>query len=92
MGPQQINVPFGDGLRCVSTGMIGTFRFPLRNSGAGGSFAEGPIVGYANANFGMAGTISAGATWHFQVWYRDPNGPCGNLTNLSNAVSATFAP
>jgi hypothetical protein len=84
MGPNQIQLPFGDGLRCVGGGSLGVVRFPVMNSGAGGSMTLGP-------NFLAPTVITAGQTWNFQSWYRDPGGPCGNAFNLSNAVSATFA-
>jgi hypothetical protein len=36
--------------------------------------------------------IAAGETWHFQAWFRDPSGPCGMGSNLTNALRVTFAP
>ena len=37
-----------------------------------------------------AACITVGATWRFQVWYRDPAGPCGALTNVSDGLRVTF--
>jgi hypothetical protein len=92
MGASPISITFGDGLRCVGASFVGLLRFPLRNAGTAGSFDEGPIVGYANTHFPLGAHIAAGSTWLFQSWYRDPSGPCGQFTNLSNAVSVTFTP
>ena len=91
MGDAQVQLPFGDGLRCVGAGSAGIYRFPARATGSG-SFQEGPIVGFSRANFPPAGQIGAGSTWHFQAWYRDPGGPCGSGFNASNALRATFVP
>lgn len=37
-----------------------------------------------------AGPISAGDTWFFQLWYRDPDSTLGS--NLSDALELTFCP
>ncbi|MFT5154100.1 MAG: hypothetical protein ACI841_004107 [Planctomycetota bacterium] len=50
------------------------------------------LVQESRTSFGAAGCISAASTWHFQAWYRDPQGPYGSGFNLSNAVSVAFAP
>jgi hypothetical protein len=90
MGAGQVTLPFGDGLRCVGSGPV--YRFGVRQSDAEGHLIEGPgIVAYSTANFPVSAHITAGQTWHFQGWYRDPNGPCGSGFNLSNALSVTFS-
>jgi hypothetical protein len=82
--------PFYDGLRCVQSP---TFRYALGNSGGGASFTLGPgIAATAAARFGPAGTPQAFENWYFQTWYRDPTGPCGQLSNLSSVVKVTFVP
>ncbi|MCB9916710.1 MAG: hypothetical protein H6828_16430 [Planctomycetes bacterium] len=85
MGPNQIQLPFGDGLRCVGGGGIGLVRFPIGNSGASGTLA-------LPAGFVGSAPIAPGSTWNFQAWFRDPPGPCGNVFNLSSALTATFVP
>ena len=86
-------LPLGDGLRCVDSGGVGLFRYPVQFSGASGSFSLGPgIVSDACASFPAQGCIIIGSTWNFQTWYRDPAGPCGNFSNISNAVGVLFTP
>lgn len=93
MGGATASVLFGDGLRCVAPGSGGFHRFGVHNSGASGELVEGPgIVGHSATQFPPAGRIVAGATWHFQAWFRDPAGPCGSGFNLSNGLTVTFGP
>lgn len=75
-------LPFGDGLRCVGGGIR---RLGLRASDPTGSATWGP---------GLAGlgAWSAGSTQYFQVWYRDPSGPCAVGFNLSHGVEVSFLP
>lgn len=87
------NVPLADGRLCVSPGpgsFGGYLRFPVRQASAGGVFFEGPdLVSSANARFGP-NFITVGTTRYFQVYYRDPQGPCGSGANLSNGLAVTF--
>jgi hypothetical protein len=76
-------LPFGDGLRCAG-GIVS--RFPVKNSGASGSFSYGPGL------IGGGAPILPLSTWNFQGWYRDPAGPCGSGFNTSNALSVVFTP
>ena len=93
MGGGQIQVPFGDSLQCVGAGGVGVFRFPLQNTGAGGTLSLGPgLSALSVQRFSPAGHITAGSTWNFQSWMRDPMGPCGSGFTTSSAISVTFAP
>jgi len=87
-GPGQVQVPFGDGFRCVGAGGAGLNRFPPVSTGFLG------VAGYAVDNTdppSPSGQITAGSTWNFQFWYRDPmGGPAG--FNLSDALEITFCP
>jgi len=74
-------IPFGDGLRCAGQNVV---RLGVRVADANGDASWGPT--YANDNW------SNGDTKHYQLWYRDPVGPCGGGFNLSNRLSLTFAP
>lgn len=87
-GGQETVRPFGDGLFCVTGGLV---RFgPPLNSGAGGSLSLGPGIVASSCTLGSC--ITPGSTWYFQTWYRDIGGPCGSTSNLSNAVRALFLP
>ncbi|MFT5052910.1 MAG: hypothetical protein ACI8QZ_004348 [Chlamydiales bacterium] len=94
MGGSLINAPFGDGRRCVGSGGVGTHRFyPIQNSGPGGTFTLGPgLTDFTCTTFVPAGCIDIGETWHFQAWFRDPMGPCGNGFNLTSSWSVLFTP
>jgi hypothetical protein len=37
----------------------------------------------------LSGQITAGSTWHFQAWFRDP-GAGGAFFDLSNGLTITF--
>lgn len=85
-GTTALQLPFGDGFKCVG----GTqFRFkPLHVDASGNAvqavdFAIPPQAG---------GQITAGSTWFFQFWYRDPGGPLGSNFDLTNALKADCCP
>jgi len=83
-GPTMIApLPFGDGLRCVGGGI--TRLPPVGTSSAAGVLSKGP---------GMAAAYGflPFTTWNFQLWYRDPMGPCGSGFNTTNAYNVTFTP
>jgi hypothetical protein len=93
MGISSTQVPFGDGLLCAGSGGYGIQRFPQMSSGSQGMNQLGPgIVAFSHANFSPLAHIQPGWTWHFQVWHRDPTGPCGGTINTSNAYVVTFLP
>ncbi len=80
--------PFGNGLRCVGGN---TWRWSLSNTGFSGTSIYSDLTGLSQSN-PVGFQLAPGTTWHFQLWYRDPSGPCGSSFNLSNAVTATFGP
>ncbi len=92
MGAAALTSTYGDGLRVVSSGGLGLRRFPLQQADATGYFLQGPGLVALSQAFAPVHQISAGQTWNFQCWYRDPVGPCGTTTNLSNGVSVAFTP
>jgi hypothetical protein len=93
MGDAAIELPFGDGIRCVGSMGAGTHRFGVMNGGGGGMIHYGPgIIAYACSTFPASGCIGPGDFWHFQGWYRDPGGPCGSGFSFTNALQVEFVP
>lgn len=90
-GPNQVQIPFGEGLRCVDGAGVGTFRLtPPLTSDAAGLALRAVDFHQAPANSG-AGAVLPGALWNFQLWYRDPlGGPAG--FNLSDGLAVRFVP
>ena len=89
-GGAQISLPFGEGLRCVGSGGLGTFRFtPFQTDLFGGAFMT---VDYASPPAGSGpGMLLAGDEWFFQWWYRDPAGGASGF-NLSDGLQVVFWP
>jgi len=85
-GPSQIQVPFGEGNRCVGGAVIRLW--PPSGSDVSG-FTTRPVDYTANAIANGASPIVAGVTMNFQYWYRDPAGG-GSGFNLSDALSILF--
>ena len=85
-GPNSINgglgIVFGDGLRCVGGSVQ---RLGVHTATPGGSASWGP-------GLLATGGWSAGDTLRFQLWYRDPAGPCSSGFNLSDALELTLVP
>ena len=93
MSQNVTQVPLGDGFLCAGSGGYPLFRFPFTNSGPAGALAlPHNLVAYCNQAFPATGHLFAGATWHFQAWYRDPHGPCGAFFNTTNSYSVAFVP
>ena len=78
-------VPFGNGLKCVAAAGSQVYRLPVVQA-VGGMLAY--TVDFTNPP-AAAGTITAGSTWYFQAWFRDPAGG-GSFFNLSDGLGATF--
>ena len=86
-GPDQVDLPFGDGRRCVGGAL---FRLPVVNTGPSGTASHALDYDAHPANAGP-GMIVPGGRWNFQFWYRDPaGGPAG--FNASDGLSARFCP
>lgn len=79
-GPDPTQVPFGDGVQCV-TGPQGVQRFYPAQRVDGFGYAELPVDL-------STGTIAAGTTLHFQFCFRDRLGVAG--FNLSDALTIAF--
>jgi hypothetical protein len=81
-GANTTQVPFGDGFRCVG---LPFFRLPSATSDAAGR-----LIHDIDFSSGPASTITAGRTWHFQAYHRDPG--TGTQLNLTNALSIGITP
>jgi hypothetical protein len=89
-GPQQVQIPFGDGFRCVGAGGVGTFRlYPPITADPFGD-GQRPLDFTQPPASAGPGQIAPGSTWYFQYWYRDPGGPGGSGFNFSNGLGAPF--
>lgn len=87
-GAIQAQTPFGNGFRCID-GEV--FRLnPPTNADNLGLNSNALDYSQAPMNAGN-GAITAGSTWNFQYWFRDPMGG-GALFNLSDALEVTFCP
>lgn len=81
----------GDGLRVVASASSGFYRYGVMQSGPDGAFQQAGTVSHSQL-FPPTGQIQPGSVWNFQCWYRDPSGPCGAGTNVTNALEVTFRP
>ncbi len=88
-GTNSLQVPFGDGFRCV--GGTTTRLGPALMADAFGDVQRSIDLNALPAALGT-GEISPGSTLYFQYWYRDPAGPLGTGFNLSSGLSVTFCP
>ncbi|HIK59999.1 MAG TPA: hypothetical protein EYF98_04835 [Planctomycetes bacterium] len=82
-GNLQLQVAFGDGVRCVGGSVS---RLPVVFSDAAGQVSY--ALDLANPLLSTS-SIQSGETWEFQFWYRDPAFG-GTGFNLSDALEVTF--
>jgi serine protease AprX len=78
-GPRVNGTPLGDGTLCVGGSIT---RLPVITSDVSGQAIQ--------AVDGAALSIQSGETHYFQLWYRDPGGPGGSGSNLSNGVQTLW--
>lgn len=86
-GPVAAQAPFGQGFLCVGGGATGLARLPAEVSDAAGRLSH--LVDFG-APPSAATQITAGSTWHFQAWFRDP--PLAPGFQTSDALSLSFLP
>jgi hypothetical protein len=86
-GPNQIDIPLGNGKLCV--GGVVRLNPPILADGAG--TAVRPVDFTVFPAGSGANQITAGTTWNFQHWFRDQAAGPGQF-NLSDGVSCTFIP
>ncbi|MFT5154354.1 MAG: polyhydroxybutyrate depolymerase, partial [Planctomycetota bacterium] len=84
-GANEIVLPFGNGTRCVAAGGGSLYRLPIQTSDGAGRMA------LALQYTGNEAQLSAGTTWKFQAWFRDP-GAGGSSFDLSDGLSIVFRP
>jgi len=84
-GPNEQQIPFGDGFLCVDGGV---FRLPATTTDAFGHAEAALDVTDPPAE---GGAIFPGSTWKFQYWYRDVNSETAAF-NLSDGLSVDFLP
>ncbi len=87
-GPNETQIPFGDGFRCVGGT---TFRLlPVATTDSFGDAQHHWNMTLPPSDVGP-GQVNPGDTWKTQFWYRDiPFGGAG--FNFSNGLSITFCP
>ncbi len=73
-------IPFNDGLRCAGGNVQ---RIRTKPTDPNGDVSYGPYVGDPPIS-----SVTDAQPWSgprtYQVWYRDPGGPCGTLSNTTN--------
>jgi hypothetical protein len=85
-GSTAIQVPFGNGFRCVGAGATGVFRLGV------GTASSGVLTrAVDNTLPPSVGHLTSGSTWNFQAWFRDPAAGGANF-NLSDGLRIAFAP
>ena len=85
---QGMGSPGYDGLIC--SGGAPVIRLAVKNAGPGAT-ASFPQVG--DPLLSVRGQIpAAGATRYYQVWYRNPAGPCGHHANFTNGWRLLWVP
>lgn len=85
-GPNQADLPLGNGKLCISP--VVRLNPPIITDGSGTAMREVDFTTFPAGS--GANQITAGSTWSFQYWYRDPG--VGLDFNLSNGVEVSFVP
>jgi hypothetical protein len=91
IGVQTASFPFGNGLSCISTRSMQIYPHTQANIVGETTFGL-DLVQDAFLHFQPWRTITAGQTWHFQTWYRDPKGTCSAGHSMTNALAISFEP
>jgi hypothetical protein len=84
-GPNQVQMPLGDGFRCVGGNI---YRLPPTSTTIWGDVTYDLDIGSPPS---ASGQIADGSTWNFQFWFRDP--AAQNMGhNLTDGLSVSFCP
>ena len=82
VGPSAVNLPFGNGIRCVGGGIVRLLPPVFESNGE--FTVQLDFDKYGDTLAGMSST-------HFQCWYRDPAAG-GSDFNLSDGLTIQFVP
>lgn len=74
---------FGDGLRCAG-GPVVRLKV-VSSSGGQSSYPTG-----GDPAISVTGNVNAGDTRYYQLWYRDPSGPCNADFNVTGALQVDW--
>ena len=90
-GPDLIQAPFGNGVRCVGAGFLGTYRLPIIQMDLFGDASY--TVDWNSPPIGVSGNGQwvDGDIWYTQFWYRDPADGGANF-NFSDALEIEICP
>jgi len=88
-GDDAVMLPFGDGFRCAG-GNVVRITVPPLVIGPDGTAAFGPCFGDPTISSITGVVPGSGVTKRYQLWYRDPFGPCGTGFNLSNGYAIVW--
>ena len=85
------NTVLADGLTCA-TGV--KYRIPSVQLASAFGVMNTPIglAAYIENNLPSVAHLLLGASYYFQFWYRDPVGPCGSTSNVTNMVRLVVTP
>ena len=85
-GDARQQLPFADGKSCLAGNVVRVATLsPFQGAAV---YPQG-----LNPRISVVGSIpNTGAARYYQVWYRNALGPCGNGSNLTNAVAVIWTP
>jgi hypothetical protein len=83
-GANQASIPFGNGVLCLGQPIL-RLNPPVFVDSTGLASKGVDLANPPSAS----GTITAGSTWNFQMWLRDPNAG-GAAYNFTDGMSVTF--
>jgi hypothetical protein len=86
-GPEELAHPLGGGTLCIG-GAIFRINPAVQANGSGLALTQ---LDLTSGSMGSGpGQITAGSTWNFQFWYRDPAGPTYSGFNFTDAMRINF--
>jgi len=91
-GTAQLELPFGNGLRCVGGTVFQLW--PPTGADSAGRMTRSVDLTQPPGGIAGGGQVQAGATWNFQAWFREPGMIAGANAgfDLSDGLEVTFVP